>query len=47
MDGAQSTAAQAVFPMQHPEMQIGNPPASVYPEVNGDMEYARDTRTWD
>ncbi|MBQ8079906.1 MAG: hypothetical protein IJ236_08130 [Oscillospiraceae bacterium] len=46
MDGAQSTAAQAVFPMQHPEMQIGNPPQT-YPEVTADMEYARDTRTWD
>ncbi len=35
------------FPMKNPEMLIGNPEKSPYPEVHTEQEYARDTITWD
>ena len=37
----------ARFSMRTPEMLIGNPEKSPYPEVHTEQEYARDTTTWD
>lgn len=47
MQGAESCLPSAVFPMRHPDMLIGRPEPSEYPEVSDWSEYACDTQTWD
>ena len=37
----------ATFPMKKPEMQIGQPEVTDFPETGTESEFARNTQTWD